>query len=255
MEVVIVEDEHISADKLCRQLRKIDDTIVVKAIISSIREARSWFATNSCDLIFLDIHLSDGLSFRIFESQECTIPVIFTTAYDEYAIKAFKLHSVDYLLKPIHIRDLEHAVAKYFRLVASMPARFDIGKIIEQLGGEGKKQYKSAFLITQGERIVKIGVDNIAYFFADAKHVFAVDAGGKQHVVDVALDALMEQVNPALFFRLNRKILVNSSAIGKMYTWPKSKIKIELVPPFADDVIVPSEKVRFFKEWLTNIDR
>lgn len=250
MRVLIVEDEHISAQKLERQLLQSDPAIAVAAKLQSVTETKQWLASNSCDLIFLDIHLSDGLSFEIFGGEDAPAPVIFTTAYDEYAIRAFKLNSIDYLLKPIGRQDIADALAKYRRVAQAQLGKEDIASIAQALGSKTDKQYQRCLLITSGEKIIRLQIAEVAYFFAETKHVFAVLGNGTQYVLDTPLDKLYDQLDPAQFYRANRKFIINQLAIAEMHAWSKSRIKLTLVPAFPEEIIISSERVKDFKDWL-----
>lgn len=250
MRVLIVEDEYISAEKLERQLLLADPTATVVAKLQSVSETRQWLAKNTCDLIFLDIHLSDGLSFDIFGGNDAPAPVIFTTAYDEYAIRAFKVNSIDYLLKPIGRQDIVSALAKYQRIAQTQLVKADIASLTQAIGIRSEKQYQRCLLITSGEKIVRIQIIDVAYFFAETKHVFAVLSNGTQYVVDTPLDKLYEQLDPSLFYRANRKFIVNQRAISEMHAWSKSRIKLVLIPAFSEEITISTERVKDFKDWL-----
>lgn len=250
MRVLIVEDEHISAEKLERQLLQAEPAATVVAKLQSVSETRQWLSENTCDLIFLDIHLSDGLSFDIFGGNDAPAPVIFTTAYDEYAIRAFKLNSIDYLLKPIGRQDLVAALAKYQRIAQAQLVKADIASLTQAIGSKADKQYQRCLLIASGEKILRIQIADIAYFFAETKHVFAVLSSGAQHVVDTSLDKLQDQLDPAQFYRANRKFIVNQRAISEMHAWSKSRIKLVLIPAFSEEITISSERVKDFKDWL-----
>lgn len=254
MNVVIVEDEKLAADKLERQLKKADEKINVTATLESISEAVKWFSENKCDLVFLDIHLSDGISFNIFDKVKIKTPVIFTTAYDQYAIQAFKVNALDYLLKPINKNDLSGALEKYHSLVEhnkekEIPA-IDFPSLLEAM--EGKKTvYKERFMVKSGGSKIKvIDIDAVAYFFAEGKYTFLVDKTGEEHLIENTLEKLVNELNPAKFFRVNRQFIVGITAIEKMHTWTKSRIKIELTPPAKEEVIVSVERSPEFKKWL-----
>lgn len=256
MNVVIIEDEKLAADKLERQLTKIDEHIHVLAKLESSTEAIKWFSENKCDLIFLDIHLSDGISFNIFEKIKIKTPVIFTTAYDQYAIQAFKVNALDYLLKPISKTDLATALEKFTTIVKiEKPAEFppiDFSALLEAMAIEGKKvDFKERFMVKSGGgKINVITIDSVAYFFAEGKYTFLVDKKGVEHLIDSTLEKLVNELNPANFYRINRQFIVGINAIEKMYAWTKSRIKIELNPASKQDVIVSVERSPEFKKWL-----
>lgn len=198
MRVVIVEDEQLSAEKLSRMLIKYNADIEVAAQLESITQCIAWFSQNTADLVFMDIHLSDGNSFAIFEQIQITIPIIFTTAFDQYAIDAFRVNSIDYLLKPFSMDDLSRAIDKYKRLQQPIPS-ISIEALMAKFR---QKQYQQRFLIESGDSIQSISVDEIAYFFADAKYVFMVDKSGQQHIVSQTIDKLTDMLDPQKFFRV-----------------------------------------------------
>ncbi len=250
MRVLIVEDEHISAEKLERQLLQADPSAIIVAKLESVAETKRWLTENSCDLIFLDIHLSDGLSFDIFDGRDAPAPVIFTTAYDEYAIRAFKLNSIDYLLKPIGKQDLALALAKFDRMSSPLLDEKELVTLAKSIENKVEKQYQRSMLISSGEKIIRITLSDISYFFADGKYVFAVIGSGSQYIIDTPLDKLQDQIDPDQFYRANRKFIVNIKAITEMTVWSKSRIKLQLQPPFPEDIIISTEKTKHFKEWL-----
>jgi DNA-binding LytR/AlgR family response regulator len=252
MNVVIVEDEKLAADKLERQLNKADENIHVLAKLESITEAISWFTENKCDLIFLDIHLSDGISFNIFEKIKLKIPVIFTTAYDQYAIQAFKVNALDYLLKPISKSDLSAALEKFHSLSDNQKELppIDFSALLEAMADK-KTAYKERFMVKSGGGKIKvIETDSVAYFFAEGKYAFLVDKKGEEHLIENTLEKLVNELNPIKFFRINRQFIIGINAIEKMHTWTKSRIKIELNPPSKQEAIVSVERSPEFKKWL-----
>jgi len=252
MDVVIVEDEKLAADKLERQLKKTDEKIHVLAKLESITEAVNWFSENKCDLVFLDIHLSDGISFNIFEKIKLKTPVVFTTAYDQYAIQAFKVNALDYLLKPISKSDLSVALEKYHSLADNQKELppIDFSALMEAMGDK-KAAYKERFMVKSGGGKIKvIEMDNVAYFFAEGKYTFLVDKKGEEHLIESTLEKLVNELHPLKFFRINRQFIVGISAIERMFSWTKSRIKIELNPPPKQEVIVSVERSPEFKKWL-----
>jgi two-component system response regulator LytT len=250
MDVLIIEDEKIAAEKLERLLLEVDPTIKVRAKIESIKKSVNWLMKNQADLIFLDIKLSDGISFSIFDQiQIINTPIIFTTAYDQYAIKAFELNSIAYLLKPIRINDLEASLRKYKTLKTSFTIDFD--HLLKQIEGK-EAEYKKRFIIQIGERLSKVDIENVAYFYIFEKSVYLKLFKGNSYPVDFSLDKLEEMVNPNEFFRINRKYLVNMRSITKMTTLSRSRVKLELIPQPEDnsDTIVSIERASNFWRWL-----
>lgn len=250
MKVLIVEDETIAANKLERQLLQLDATISIENKIESVASTVKWLTENQVDLIFLDIHLSDGLSFGIFDDIEVKVPVIFTTAYDQYAIQAFKVNSVDYLLKPINKYDLERSLDKFKDYHSNEPA-VDYKELMQAMKSDSL-QYQKRFMVMVGERIMSISIDDVAYFFAEGKYVFIVDKAGERYLVDFTLDKLVEVLDPSIYFRVNRQVIIRIDAIKQMHSWFKRRVKIDLDPEFDKEVIVSSERVKDFKKWLNS---
>ncbi|MCB0614141.1 MAG: response regulator transcription factor [Lewinellaceae bacterium] len=249
MKVIIIEDEAIAADRLEKQLNEISPDMKVLAKLGSIKESVKWLTTHSADLIFLDIQLSDGLSFSIFEQVQVQTPVILTTAYDQYAIKAFQLNSVSYLLKPIRKSELMESLQKFQSLRTAFNINFDhLVSMMQSM----QPTYRQHFLIQVGEKFRQVQTDEAAYFFAAHKAVFLRTFQGKTYPLDLALDALEQSLDPARFFRINRKYLVSMQAIAKMIAWSRSRIKIELAPPADDsqDTIVSIDRAKDFKDWM-----
>lgn len=251
MKVLIVEDEAIAAEKLERLLGQIDETIIVLAKLESVAQTTSWLKENSVDLIFLDIHLADGNSFRIFDELEIKTPVIFTTAYDQYAIQAFKVNSIDYLLKPINKYDLIQSIEKYKAIHALCEPHqtIDYSEIMNSLKQQ-QRLYQKRFMVVVGEQIKTIPCDEVAYFFAEGKYVFLVHVNKERYLVDFTLDKLVEVLDPDHFFRINRQFIVGFGSIQTMQKWFTRRIKVHLTPEFENEVIVSVERVAEFKKWL-----
>ncbi len=250
MKILIIEDEKIAADKLERQLKQLDPDFEVAEKIDSVIKAVDWLNNNEADLIFLDIHLSDGLSFTIFEEVEINTPIIFTTAYDAYAIQAFKLNSIDYLLKPINKGDLELALQKFHRLHGENSNQ-DYLHLIALLKGK-EHAFQERFMVYTGEKIKSVNIQQVAYFFAEGKYVFLVDKDNKQFIIDFTLSKLQTLLDPNLFFRINRKFIIHIDAIHQMEPYSKARLKIDLTPPANQDVIVSIERSSEFKKWLNS---
>jgi DNA-binding LytR/AlgR family response regulator len=251
MNVVIIEDEALAADRLEALLQETVPGVRVLARLASIKESVKWLMNHTADLIFLDIQLSDGLSFAIFDQVAVSTPIIFTTAYDQYAIRAFKLNSVDYLLKPIRQSDLQESINKYNSLKGAFSIDFE--ELVNTLQGR-KPEYKKRFMIQYGEKIRKVEVAEIAYFYAMEKSVFLMTREGSSYPVDHTLDRLEEFLDPASFFRINRKYIVSIDAITKMTAWSRNRVKLELKPPADDngDTIVSLDRAADFRKWLNS---
>ncbi|MFP4059157.1 MAG: LytR/AlgR family response regulator transcription factor [Bacteroidales bacterium] len=249
MKVVILEDEKLAASSLSEMLLKIDPGFEIQGMIGSVRKAVYWFESNSCDLAFFDIHLSDGLVFTLFEKVNISCPVIFTTAYDQYAIRAFKVNSIDYLLKPIDEEELQKALEKYNSLQSKCNIeQQNLHELIKILGP--KKEYKKRFMVHAGQKIRSVSTDDIAYFHVAEKSVFLSTFEGKTYPADATLEIIESLVDPSVFFRVNRQYLVNIKSIRDMYTLSRSRIKLELSPSAPIDVMVSFTKLSSFRKWL-----
>ena len=249
MNAIIIEDEKFAADRLEKMIRDIRPEIQIVAKLVSIQESIDWLKKNTADLIFLDIQLSDGLSFSIFEEIITKTPIIFTTAYDQYAIKAFDLNSISYLLKPIRKNELMESLNKF----ESLKSAFSIDFENLLAGIQGKKQeYKKRFLIQIGDKLKKIETDDIAYFYALDKSVFIKTFQNTSCAIDYTLDALEEILDTEQFFRINRKYIVNMQAISEMIAYSRGRVKLNLKPPADDelDTIVSIERASNFKKWM-----
>jgi DNA-binding LytR/AlgR family response regulator len=251
MKVLIIEDENFAAEKLEMMLKEIDPTIEIIAKLGSIKESVKWLLQNSADLLFLDIQLSDGISFSIFDQVAVNTPVIFTTAYDQYAIKAFQLNSISYLLKPIRKSDLADSFQKFRNLKSAFSIDFDA--LLSQIQGK-QPDFKKRFLIQIGEKIRKVEVSEIAYFYVLDKGCYMRTFPGNNYPVDYTLDRLETMIDPSAFFRINRKYFVNMDAISNMVAYSRGRIKLDLKPRADDefDTIVSIDRSADFKKWLNS---
>ncbi|MCD4772605.1 MAG: LytTR family DNA-binding domain-containing protein [Bacteroidales bacterium] len=251
MNVLIIEDEKIAANNLEKMLLQIDGNINVQNKIDSIEESVKWLNNNTVDLIFLDIHLADGLCFKIFEQTKIKTPIVFTTAYDQYAIKAFKVNSIDYLLKPIEIKELEKSLEKFNELNRAQNASsIDYASLIDILSK--KNNYQERFIVRYAQKIKSIKTDDIAYFYVNNENVFLCTKGNNNYSIDYSLEKLENIINPKNFFRVNRQFIVNISSIENMYSLSKSRIKIELKPKSDNEIIVSYNRMSDFRKWLNN---
>lgn len=249
MKIIIIEDERLSAEHLMRLLGRIDDTIELVGHYDSVKRSVSELKKGpACDLLFADIHLGDGISFEIFSEVELNMPVIFTTAYDEYAIRAFKLNSVDYLLKPIVQQDLVNALEKYkkWNKANTDQVRSRLRKSFESYA----KAYKNRFMVKMGDHISSVKSEEAQYFISEDGLVLLVSKEGRRYPVDFTIDQLQDMLDPDLFFRINRKVLVNINAIQKVSTYFNSRLKISLNGLDDDAAVVSRERVNDFKSWL-----
>ena len=249
--ILIIEDEQMAADDLEKVINSIDEDVEVAAKTSSVMSSIKWLQQNEVDLILSDIQLGDGLCFEIFEALDIHTPIIITTAYDNYAIQAFKQNSIDYLLKPIDEDELKKALDKYKNLHGKTES-LQVQDLIRSLKSYNGNTYQERFLITLGERIESIPVSEVAYFFSEDRYTYLVGKTGRQHIINTNLGELEGRLDPRIFFRINRKYIVGYWAIDKMVAYSKSRVKIELTPeaPNSMDVIVSVERSGSFKKWL-----
>ncbi len=250
MKVLIIEDEPLAAERLGNLVRELHDEIQLVATLDSVQRSVVWLSQNTVDLIFMDIQLADGLSFEIFEEVEIRTPVIFTTAYNEYALKAFKVNSIDYILKPIDKEELTAAYKKYQTLTQQPAAP---AKMLESIGYAMQmltKKYKERFVIKVGEHLKSVEVKEILFFFSLEKTTFAQTKDGRKHILDFTLDQLEGLLDPAQYFKINRKYIVSMAGVQDMISHTNSRIKLILKTSDDADVIVARERVQEFKEWL-----
>lgn len=249
MDVIIIEDERRAANMLERLIGEVDPSMTIVAKLESVRESVEFLRKNkNISLIFSDIQLGDGLSFEIFEKTELTCPIIFTTAYDQYAIKAFKANGIDYLLKPVKRDDLEKAITKFKQF--SKPASTTDIVAIANLLLERKSEYKSRFMIKVGEKIKVIPVEDIPAFYSMEKATFIFTSNQRNYVIDYSLDQLQPLLNPERFFRINRKYIVSLDHIDEIFAWSNSRLKIKITGLEEENIIVSRDRTREFKEWL-----
>lgn len=254
MTTLIIEDEKPAARLLQRKLEKLD--IAVKTMLHSVEESIHWFSNNDHpDLIFLDIQLSDGLSFEIFEKIDIKSAIIFTTAYDEYALKAFKLNSIDYLLKPIDEDDLEVAVTKFKARIPKADSgnqnlQLDFEQIRQMLSNPFGKNYKKRFTVKIGQHLKVITTEEIECFFSENKGTYIHTFDNRNYLIDTTLEILEQEIDRKDFFRVSRKFIVPLTAIKEIQVYTNSRLKVILPTYKEDEVIVSREKVQDFKNWL-----
>lgn len=249
MKAIIIEDERPAARNLNRLLEKSE--IEVLSILHSVEDAIDWINNNDKpDLGFFDIRLGDGLSFEIFDNVDVNFPAIFTTAYDEYAIKAFKVNSIDYLLKPIDEEELTLALDKYYKLFKSEEKKdyiSELNKITELLN---PKKYKKRFSIKIGRKFKLINTEDIACFYSQDKATYIKSQDNKNNLIDIPLDKLEGVLESSLFYRVSRQYIINAKYIEEIYSYSNSRLGIKLKNISLEDIIVSREKVKDFKEWL-----
>lgn len=249
MKVIIIEDEKPAAEKLQTAVSQYDSSIEVVAILGSVESSVNWINNHPLPaLIFMDIELTDGLSFKIFDQCAVTCPIIFTTAYDEYWQEAFEYNSIEYLLKPLRQEKLEAALKKYHTLKQHFAANFQ--QLIQWQQTPLKEKYKKRYLVKRGADYVTIKTEDIAYFYATHKLVCMVDNNAQKFILDRSLADIEKEIDPAQFYRANRKYLINMTAIRKIKTYPKSKLLLELFPVINEEIIISQDNVSEFKEWM-----
>ncbi|WP_247237497.1 LytTR family DNA-binding domain-containing protein [Telluribacter sp. SYSU D00476] len=273
MNVVILEDERLTAQRLESLLKKYDSTIKVVATLPSVEKAVDWFRQQESDqsapvdLVFMDIHLQDGLAFRVIEQLKLTKPIIFTTAFDEYLLQAFKVNSIDYLLKPLNYEELAAAIDKFKSLrqqynpAAAEPSAPsappappipvpDLDALLRMLNPPRETSYKERFMVSVGPRIWSVETADIAYFFLDERISFLVTKEGTNLPVEYSLDKLTQLLDPKQYFRVNRQFLVSLPAIRSITAYSAGKLKLELEPKSRFEVFVSGDRIADFKEWL-----
>ncbi len=248
VKALIIEDESHAASRLQKYVTDIDTTIEFVGVLESIEAAVSWFSKNPApDLVFMDIHLSDGSCFEIFDQVEIESPIIFATAYDEYALRAFEQHSIDYILKPIKKKDLERALSKLEKYRTSSSALKTTGSVTDE---ENSAIGIRRFLVKVGAKINLIRLDEIAYFYSKDKITFAISRAGRRFPLNKSLELLEQELPVSEFFRINRKFIIHMDAISKMSSHTKGRVKIELEPRAEIESIVSTERSPHFKKWL-----
>jgi two-component system, LytTR family, response regulator len=254
MNILIVEDEELAVKKIKKTLAAVDETAVVQGETDSIETTVQWLEENAApDLILMDIELADGQSFEIFKLIEVKSPVIFTTSYDEFALKAFKVNSIDYLLKPVQKEELEAALNKYKKLKENKSSSSDVSmdELVRQLQQKLQpKEYRKRFLVKHGQRLVSIDVNDIAYFFADGRLNFFITHDNKKYVVDYTMDELEDMIDPKNFFRISRSFYVSVNSIEKIDDYFGNRLILGLKPVNSKEALVSREKVTEFKTWM-----
>jgi DNA-binding LytR/AlgR family response regulator len=256
MNVLIIEDEKLTAQRLTTLLHRYDSTIRILAQLPSVTKTLQWFRENQSitpDLLFLDIHLEDDLGFRIIEELKLTTPVIFTTAYNEYMLQAFKVNSIDYLLKPIDAEELTAALDKFKLLWPAKPyprVENQLSSLLQFLEQSNPTNYKDRFMVSVGNKLRSIKTQDIAYFSFEDKITLLVTHEGLRLSVDYSIEKLAQLVDPHQFFRANRSFLVSLSAIHTVHAYSGGKLKLDLAPAPRQDVFVSGDRITGFKEWL-----
>jgi DNA-binding LytR/AlgR family response regulator len=245
--VLIIEDEREIASYLSSLLKQIDPEIFIQAHLDTVKKAITWLSQYKSDLIFLDVNLGDELAFKIFEGVKVDTPVIFTTAYDKYAMQAFQVNSIDYLLKPVQPEELIRSLQKFKNL--QIPTSLNLKNLLQNFA-KPAKEYQKRFMAISGERIKSIPVEEIAYFEGHQKYVFLMTHQKEQFIVDFTLEKLEELLDPEKFFRVNRQFIVSFPAIKNMFAYSRGRIKLELTPACKEEIIVSIDRAGDFKNWL-----
>lgn len=254
MRLIIIEDERPAASRLQKLLLEAEPAAQVLDVIDSVEDAAEWFAGGQpLDLAFMDIQLADGLSFDIFKRVEVSVPVIFTTAFDQYALRAFKSNGIDYLLKPVDPADLRLALDKFRRMQggAGAPPAPALDALLRMVqDARAPRRYRERFLIKQGDQLRYVPTTDAAYFQADAGYVSLVTHEGQRLLLDQSLETIAEELDPQAFFQISRQCIVSLRAIAKIHTWHNSRLRLDLSPVSKQEVIVSRDRVRDFKGWL-----
>ncbi|MEL7271606.1 MAG: LytTR family DNA-binding domain-containing protein [Bacteroidota bacterium] len=251
MKVLIIEDEKAAAENLKFLLTQLDPSIVVVKVIGTVSGAVEFFQKeNTIELAFFDIHLADGISFEIFKKVQINVPIVFTTAYDEYALKAFKVNSVDYLLKPIDEDELREALVKYNKTQQTVPANQQFQEMLQIIKTE-KRRYKSTYLVHQRDTLVPLGVDEIAYFTIDMGTVKAISFDKNEYIIDKKLEDIEVEIDPDQFFRANRQFIVQRKAVDNLQLYFNGKLILNLNPKPSEQVMVSKIKAPRLKQWIS----
>ena len=248
MYVLIVEDEELALQNLEQLLVELEPNIKIADRLDTVSKTVEFLKKNSVDLIFLDIHLADALSFTIFDQIEVKTPIVFTTAYDQYTLKAFKVNSIDYLLKPIDKEELKEAIGKYKSL--SQPANVNWNDLQSLISKERSKNYQKRFLVNRRDKILTVKIEDVAYFEGEDRYTYLVRKDGKRFIIDFKLSELEDLVDPEFFFRLNRSFIAHIDAIEKIVVVSNSRVKVYLEPTNTRDIVVSTQNTRGFKLWL-----
>lgn len=247
MKVLIIEDEAPAYRRLSKLIQDCDSSAEITGIIQSVKEGIEWFGTNPApDLIFSDIQLADDLSFTIFRELNITTPIIFITAYDEYAINAFKFYSIDYLLKPINVEDLKKSLEKY----KTLHYKSQVGSFEELFNKFIEKKYRERFLVYSGDSLVPVNCGEIAYFISEDGATMFFTHTKKRYFLNESLDNLELELNPGDFFRANRQIILSVKSIDKIHNYGLQKLKISVKPEIESEIIISKLKATQFKDWL-----
>lgn len=247
MKVLIIEDEAPAYRRLVKLIGECDNSIEIAGIIESVKDGISWFNENPApDLIFSDIQLADDLSFTIFKQLNITTPIIFITAFDEYAINAFKFYSIDYLLKPVGVNDLKISIEKY-KNIHNKPAISNFEEILKKIT---EKNYRTRFLVAFRDGLIPVEINDIAYFYSENSVCFLVTKSKKSHIISETLDSLESQLDPKMFFRANRQFILSANCINKVEPYFNQKLIVKVDPTCEQEITISKNKATTFKSWL-----
>lgn len=246
--ILLIEDEPAAAQRLQKLILEFVPDAAIEAIVDSIEASILWLKNNQPDLIFMDVQLSDGLCFDIFEKVNVTAPVVFTTAYDAYAIKAFRVQALDYLLKPLKRIEVKEALDRFQKMIAPHP---DLDQVKDIYNDKPAPEFRQRYLVRLGSTIRVIEIPDIALIYTESKNTFLMTKEGRRFPLDYSLEAMESQLDPALFFRANRQYILALHAIREMYVYTKSRVKVNTDPPSPTQIIVSTEKSAQFKRWLS----
>ncbi|PCI02508.1 MAG: DNA-binding response regulator [Flavobacteriaceae bacterium] len=251
MKVIIVEDEIATSENLIFLLKSIDSNIEILKVLDSVKSVVKYFSSpNEAELIFIDIHLGDGISFEIFEKVNIFIPLIFTTAYDQYAIKAFKLNSIDYLLKPVNEEELSEAIEKYkSRLAPIKPINDQMQGLLKFFHAKNKV-FKKTYLIQIRDELIPVKTENLAYFFIETGIVKGITFDNQLFIIDKKIEDIEGEIDPSIFYRVNRQIVLNRNAIVNIKYYFNGKLVVNTNPKFTERIVVSKAKATHFKNWI-----
>ncbi len=254
MKAVIVEDEYPAAQNLKRLIQSVDDSIEVITVLQTVEDSVAWFSTNSMpDVVFMDIHLADGDSFSIFKDIDIQCPIIFTTAYDKYALKAFEVNSIDYLLKPISERELAKALKKLGNLSSRHNYTNLISEVVKNMR-QSAKVHRKSFLFPYKDKLIPVSTDAIAYIYSKNKKAVVTCFNREEYTIDSSLDEFLKQLDPEQFFRANRQYIVSHSAVTDLTIWFDGKIAVNLSVDVPERIIVSRARSTEFKNWFTRAE-
>jgi two-component system LytT family response regulator len=252
MQVLIIEDEKLAAERLKNMITELEPAAQIVKLVESIKIAVKWLSTNAHpDLIFMDVQLADGLCFEIFEKVNVDVPVIFTTAYNEYALRAFKVNSIDYLLKPIDKEELRASLTKYRKLNSTVTQNVALPpQVLKQVMEIIRNPHKSRFVVRIGEHIKTIAIEDVAYFHSSEKYSFIRSVSGRDYAIDYSLDQLEQELDPSRFFRVSRKFIIAMAHIKDIVAYSGSRLQLNVMGGNEEEILVSREKVTDFKNWL-----